>query len=209
MLSKRQYLQAMGIDIWTRRAAQPVAEVTIPTLPDVEIEKPSRIRAVRQTQIRDEPGPLKDVFAETPNFRLALLHYGSVGLCCLMGVEKKGDDKARFPRRLCDDIARAVGGNVDGVQYRELAWPMLDTPGIDQSIGPARDVVTQKIKSLPSRVLVMGAEVGRYFPPVEGITIMQTVRFGSQDFLMLPDTGQILAGTVNKRELMTVLLAWR
>lgn len=206
---KRQYLDAMGIDVWSIRPAMPEpAPVTtgVSPLPDLvkaigtdpEPRKQTTESRQKPTQ-RPDPVPAD---AETPHFRFALLHYGSLGICLSLGESDK------FPRRFCDDLARTMDGDVEGLKYHELRWPMLNTAGIDQSIGAAKEVVTQKLKTLPAKVLVIGEDVADYFGPLQEATEMpRTV--GSQSFLLIPGMAKTAASADIKRSLFESLQAWR
>lgn len=206
---KRQYLDAMGIDVWSIRPAIPDTPPAVSgasPLPDLvraigadrEPEKQKRQPAERAT-VSSQPVTGK---AETPRFRFALLHYGSLGICISLGETDK------LPRRFCDDLARTMDGNVDELRYHELTWPMLNTAGIDQSVGAAKEVVTQKLKTLPTRVLVIGEEVADYFGPLQEAAVTPR-SVGSQSFLLIPGMAKTAESADIKRRLFESLQAWR
>lgn len=195
MLSRNQYLKAMGIDVWVRREHQPSQQP-----PPVQPTQPAPL--AEETAAKPAIAAPDSRSGAVPNFRLGLYHYETVGLCLLL------NDGADTPRRLCDDIARVMGGHVDGVGYQELCWPMLDTAGIDQTIGAAREVVTQKFSALPRRVLVFGRDVAEYFQPLAGVTPMQPTRVGNQEMLLVSDLQTFMSSAQDKRQLLRILHAW-
>lgn len=242
MLSKAEYLKAMGIEVWSLRST-----MTFPTtparngrppipgidqIPEVAATKSqARVTSVQNNASQPDPSQLSpsqnkrpqqpssqppsqqqtapptekvaSVATDIPRFRLALLHYESVGLCLSLG------DSKEFPRRFCDDLAKVMGGNVAGVRYHQLEWPMLSTSGIDQSISAARGVVTQKFKVLPNKVIVIGSDVGELFNPLLDMAPVTPHQVGSQSFLLIPALTELLASSTLKRELLVALNQWR
>ncbi len=139
--------------------------------------------------------------SEIPRFRLALFHYGSLGLCLSL------DTADKLPRRFCDDLARSFGGNIDAVKYHQLEWPMLSTSGIDQSIKAAREVVTQKFRLLPPMVLVFGQDVAEYYPPLDTLEAFSPGRVGPQQFLLIPSLSEFMRSGVEKKRLLLTMQA--
>ncbi len=212
-LTRSGYLKAMGIDVWTSRSA-PAPEVVaeaelttqransqaaVSTQPVVERAKEVK-KAKADAPVQADP-PATD--KEIPRFMLALFHYETIGICLSLGAESD------LPRRFCDDLARAMGGNVQSVRYQLLKWPMLSTSGIDQSINAAREVVTQKFRQMPSRVLVFGDDVGEYYNPLRDLAPMSVGAVGAQTFLKIPSLKDFLVSGSSKRELMLAMHHWR
>ena len=112
-------------------------------------------------------------------------------------------------RALISANERAMGGNIESVRYQLLKWPMLSTSGIDQSINAAREVVTQKFRQMPSRVLVFGDDVGEYYNPLRDLAPMSVGAVGAQTFLKIPSLKDFLASGSSKRELMLAMHHWR
>lgn len=194
----RDYLNAMGIDVWSIRPAvdrQPPVAGSSP-VSDV-------VRAIGAAPEPLPPNRTAGAEAEAvPRFRLALLHYGTFGIC----VSLKESEK--LPRRFCDDLARVMGGDIEALRYHELVWPMLSTSGIDQSVNAAREVVTRKLRMLPSQVLVLGDEVAEYFAPLREARQAPYV-LGPQGFLLQPALAETMASADVKRELFLSLQSWR
>ena len=205
-LTRSGYLKAMGIDVWTSRSAitpQVVVAVesaiqSMNSLTEMSTQAPDRdveTTAAVQTEAALVGTPL-------PEFMLALLHYETVGLCLSLRAESE------LPRRFCDDVARTMGGNIESLRYQLLKWPMLSTSGIDQSINAAREVVTQKFRQMPSKVLVFGDDVGDYYNPLRDLAPMSVGAVGAQAFLKVLSLKELLGSGSSKRELMLAMLDW-
>ena len=205
-LTRSGYLKAMGIEVWTPRSAitpQVVVAVesaiqSMNSLTEMSTQVPDRdveTAAAVQTEAALVATPL-------PEFMLALLHYETVGLCLSLGAESE------LPRRFCDDVARAMGGNIESLRYQLLKWPMLSTSGIDQSINAAREVVTQKFRQMPSKVLVFGDDVGDYYNPLRDLAPMSAGAVGAHTFLKVPSLTELLGSGSSKRELMLAMHHW-
>lgn len=213
MLSTRQYLQAMGIDVWERRELRqrrPVLAGTPVADESSTAQEPSRRTVNRITEPRETTRETTDVPAANsqpapavPRFRLGLYHYDSVGLCIFLGEHDE------LPRRLCDDVARIMGGDVEKLRFQELKWPMLETAGIDQSEHAAREVVTQKFRTLPDNLLVFGAGIANYFHPISSLTHMTPARVGTQTMLLVNDLQVFMTSAQEKRNLLRILHQWR
>ena len=206
-LTRSGYLKAMGIDVWTTRSA---------IAPEVVVAVESAIQSMNSITEMSTQAPDRDVETAAavqteaalvgtplPEFMLALLHYETVGLCLSLGAESE------LPRRFCDDVARTMGGNIESLRYQLLKWPMLSTSGIDQSINAAREVVTQKFRQMPSKVLVFGDDVGDYYNPLRDLAPMSTGAVGAQTFLKVPSLKGLLGSGSAKRELMLAMHRWR
>jgi hypothetical protein len=205
-ITRSGYLKEMGIDVWIPRSAiAPQVVVAVESaiqsmngLTEMSAQAPDRdveTAAVVQTKTSSIGAPL-------PVFMLALLHYETVGLCLSLGAESE------LPRRFCDDVARTMGGNIESLRYQLLKWPMLSTSGIDQSINAAREVVTQKFRRMPSKVLVFGDDVGDYYNPLRDLASMSIGAVGAQTFIKVPSLTEILGSGSSKRELMLAMHHW-
>ena len=206
---KRDYLNAMGIDVWSIRPAvgrqsaatgqpSPVPDI-IKTMGAAPGTPPSEVSSLET----GPPGQAATAEAGTvPRFRLALLHYGSFGICVSLG------ESGKLPRRFCDDLARVMGCDLEALRYHELVWPMLDTSGIDQSVNAAREVVARKLGALPPRVLVFGDDVAEYFTPLQEAE-REPQAVGSQSFLLQPALAETMTSADIKRRLFLSLQAWR
>lgn len=210
MLSRQQYLKAMGIDVWSIRPAPGGLAVVQPTLAqgDPDLAVPATYPSMRNASVKSAvTGAIipadRPTKQEVPEFRLALLHYGSIGICLSLGKT------AELPRRFCDDIAGIMGGELKAARFHQLQWPMLSSRDIDQSISAAREVVTQKFRVLPSRVIVFGEDVGEYFNPLRDLPVLTPGSIGSQSFLLIPSLGDLMGSSAAKRELMATLCQWR
>ena len=206
-LTRSGYLKAMGIDVWTSRS--PVAPQVVAAV-EAAIEHASsqagmsRLAPTKNVEA-DSSVQTGDAAAgkEIPEFMLALFHYETIGICLSLRAESE------LPRRFCDDVARAMGGNIESVRYQLLKWPMLSTSGIDQSINAAKEVVTQKFRLMPSRVLVFGDDVGEYYNPLRDLAPLSVGAVGDQTFLKVPSLKGLLGSGSAKRELMLAMHHWR
>jgi len=205
-LTRSGYLKAMGIDVWTSRSA---------IAPEVMVAVESAIQSMNSLTEMSTQAPDRDVettalvqteeaLAGTPfpEFMLALFHYETVGICLSLGAESE------LPRRFCDDVARTMGGNIESPRFQLLKWPMLSTSGIDQSINAAREVVTQKLRQMPSKVLVFGDDVGDYYNPLRDLAPMSVGTVGAQTFLKVRSLKDLLGSGSSKRALMLAMLHW-
>lgn len=206
-LTRSGYLKAMGIDVWTSRSAvapQVVAAVEAAIEPANSPTGMSRQAAAKKVET-DTAVQTGDAATgkQIPEFMLALFHYETIGICLSLRAESE------LPRRFCDDVARAMGGNIESVRYQLLKWPMLSTSGIDQSINAAREVVTQKFRQMPARVLVFGDDVGEYYYPLRDLAPLSVGAVGVQTFLKVPSLKGLLGSGSAKRELMLAMHRWR
>ena len=242
MLTKRETLKAMGIEVWTERSnivvIDDVADIAAEVVPHARSEsRPGEqksaqtgaslaslnalkatlaplegttsdgARAVDKTGISFSSESTANTVQETLSFRYALLHYGSVGLCVSLplGASAQASD---LPRRLCDDIARLLGGDINMARFQELNWPMVQSSGIDQSLPVARQVVTDKFRQLPAKVVVIGRDVGRCFQLIADLEPYSHGNFGGQQFFMVPSLDELISSGEHKKTLMMALLAW-
>ena len=218
-LTRSGYLKAMGIDVWTSRptvAPQMVAAVEAAIEPPNNAQNNAPSDATNNLTGIPRQAAAKKVEADVevqagvaetgkkiPEFMLALFHYETVGICLSLSAESE------LPRRFCDDVARAMGGNIESVRYQLLKWPMLSTSGIDQSINAAREVVTQKFRQMPARVLVFGDDVGEYYNPLRDLAPLSPGAVGVQTLLKVPSLKDLLDSGSAKRELMLAMHRWR
>jgi hypothetical protein len=113
-----------------------------------------------------------------------------------------------LPRRLCDDIAGLMGGNPEGLRFRQLDWPMVNNSAIDQSADAAREVVTQKFSQMPAKVIVIGESLGDYFGPVADLQPWLPARAGRQEILLVPSVRALMDSAAQKRQLLMALKGW-
>ena len=207
MQSRLDTLKEMGIEVWRLRSNLPAVpapspqmdmapQVNMARMPPASIDHPIT-KIPEQSPVSQNAGQEK-----TPRFRFAYLHYGSVGLCLSLA----GD--SALPRRFCDDLARFMGGDVDGVRFQMLEWPMLETSGIDQSMTAARQVVTQKFSVMPAKIIVFGDDVAEYYGPLEKVSSVMPVTVGRQQYLCVASLKTILGSAEDKRSLLQVLNSW-
>jgi hypothetical protein len=205
-LTRNGCLKAMGIDVWTSRSAIALEAVvagdsaiqsmnSLAKMPTQALNRDVETTAPVQTEEALAGAPL-------PEFILALCHYETVGICLSLDAESE------LPRRFCDDVARTMGGNIESLRLHLLKWPMLSTPGIDQSIKAARKVVTQKFRQMPSKILVFGDDVGDYYNPLRDLAPMSIGAVGAQTFLKGRSLKQLLGSGSSKRELMLAMHHW-
>lgn len=195
----------MGIEVWRVRRSVPPGIDTVRDDSSADAASAVQRPAVEaESQPAPRPEVSKPVSAvEVPRFRMALLHYGEVGLCLSLqaGVE--------LPRRFCDDIARCLGGQPDTAKYQQLDWPMLSSGGIDQSIDAARQVVTQKFGVLPEKVLVLGADLAAYYGPLTEAEPGVPMNHGRQSILLMSSLEEVMNSATAKRRLLHTLHEWR
>ena len=215
MRSKRQYLEAMGIDVWSRRPPPVVVKENVKEKTKAatgRADKPKRAEhianATRPSRKVPASGKVPPITHEVPRFSLAFFHYGSIGLCLSLNNEE-----TRVPRRLCDDLARVMNGNIEAVRFHRLDWPMLSTTGIDQSINAAREVVTQKFSTLPARVIVIGRDVADYYEPLANVQAHLPgdaggQKIGGQSVMLIPSLEEFMTSAQAKRDLLPALYQW-
>ena len=196
MLTQFETLKAMGIEVWVHRES---GTVLPESAPEPEMPAPVKQRATKE----NDQVSIPDGEPAIPRFRLAMLHYGSVGFCLSLA------EGAEFPRRFCDDVARAMAADLGALKLQIVEWPMLDTSGIDQSIDAARQVVAQKFGVLPAKVIVVGVDVAEYFVPLEKFRDDAPVLVGGQSYLLVPSLTELLKSADKKRHLMTLLAVWQ
>ena len=212
MPSRASYLKAMGIEVWTRRALVS----PMPNGPDAPArlapgakQEPApaavetTVAPVPSIPASSSPTPVETRVPEVPRFRLGMLHYGDFSVCMLLA------EKAEFPRRFSDDVARLMGADIAAARYQQLDWPMLDTQGIDQSVNAAREVVMRKFAVLARRVLVIGADIGDYYLPLAGFEPLAPRDVNRQSMLWVPGLDTVTASADSKQQFMHVLLGWR
>ncbi len=206
-LNRSGYLKAMGIDVWTSRSAvAPQVVASVDAAIEAANSPTGMSRQAAATKVEtDVAVQIGDAATgeQIPEFMLALFHYETIGICLSLHAESE------LPRRFCDDVARAMGGNIESVRYQLLKWPMLSTSGIDQSINAAREVVTQKFRQMPARVLVFGDDVGEYYYPLRDLAPLSVGAVGVQTFLKVPSLKGLLGSGSAKRELMLAMHRWR
>ena len=205
-IMRSRYLKEMGIDVWTSRSsvvsfgsAAPTFETTSQSStlikdPDLSFE-PRKNEGLVQ-----EPKELSD--GQVPKFMFGLFHYETVGICISLPSERD------LHRSFCDDVARAMGGNIESVRYQLLKWPLASASDIDQSISAAREVVAQKFRQMPPKLLVFGDDVRRYYSPLLDLAPFSAETYGRQSLMMVPSIKNLLSSSSSKRQLMLALCGW-
>ncbi len=200
----------MGIDVWVLRTnVAPIEAETAAAAPAATTQSrgiqqvADAIGPITETQT-DAPKPAPKPAApqklkETPSFTLALFHYGTVGICISVAPGQSP------PRKFCDDVARAAGGDVGGVRYQQLEWPMVKSSSIDQSIDAARAVVAQKFSLLPQQVMIFGSDVCNYFAPIEAGSPGTTIRHEERRFTLMPAVAEVMSSASHKRQLWQLI----
>ncbi len=177
----------MGIDVWMLRPAVPVEPVD-EAKPEEQIEAPVS----------------QPVAEDTPEFTLAFVHYGTVGLC--LSLES---GQTEIPRRFCDDLARSMGGNLEAARFQKLEWPMVKSPGIDQSIETAREVVAEKLDVLPPTVLMFGEDIKIYFAPLADHETGTIRKVQGRSIALFESSLQVMASATHKSTVWHVISSLR
>jgi len=215
MLTQLEALQAMGIEVWTLRDVE-IAEgqpALVSTATDLGAREESlgalglakQINEKAETSTNAHGVKEKTVspnISPSPEFRFALLHYETVGFCVSLS------DVKELRRRIFDDIARFMAADPKTMKQQVIEWPMLESLSIDQSLDAARQVVTQKFRLLPAKVIVVGSDVVPYFGPLEKALTETPVLVGSQSYLLIPSVSELMESAQRKRDLMTSLNDW-
>ena len=231
MLTRRQYLQTMGIEVWTLRGADyqfrpqfvPAAREQMPPARAGAVSVPAGqpgagpARAHSPDALQAVPGPEKarrtpDTAPQSPSpdghvppvFSLAFLHYGTVGFCLSLP-----DARAALPRRFCDDLARALSAKPDNVSVRILNWPMLNSADIDQSTSAAIQVVTHKFSELPGTLLVFGDDIQEYYPALGQQAPGTGQEVAGQTVFLFGSPATIMSSAATKRAVWQTLSAHR
>lgn len=211
VLTRKQYLAAMGVDVWVSRP--PKEEGITGPVPATRPEPPIPASAALKVQARAplpersapsqaaEGRAARQVPEEVPRFSFALLRYGSVGLCLSLANEEK------LPRRFCDDVARAAGGDVESAEFQQLNWPMVKSASLDQCLDAAREVVTHKFSQLPDRIFVFGHDVCAYHHPIARGKPGEVVRDGAKQYVLMAGASEVMASPAEKRRLWKLINA--
>ena len=205
-LMRRHYLKEMGIDVWTSRppyvplsSAPSIFEST--SASSMLVKDPALFSEQRKNE-GSAQGPKDLPGTQIPKFMFALFHYETIGICISLPSEKD------LHRSFCDDVARAMGGNISSVRYQLLKWPMLSAPDVDQSISVAREVVTQKFRQMPPKFLVFGDDARRYYKPLRDLIPFSAATNGLQSLMIVPSLKTLLSSSSLKHELMLALCGW-
>ncbi len=166
---RNQYLRQMGIDVWVLRedgglSGQPVG--TAAALPATDT-------------------------ASSPRFHLCLATYDDLSLIFEVPFEA-----ATLPaelRRLADDIALACGRSRKPA-VQSLRWPMVKSPGFDQSASMARTALAERVASCGPFRLVFGKSVLAWL--------------ADGDIRVADEIGDYLKQPLRKRQLYGVLKEW-
>ncbi len=212
MRTKRQYLDAMGIDIWTLRChasseqqTDVLLEAATPNskVPEAsEVEAAPQVTATKKSAATTETGAKKNSpEQEEPRFTLAFLQYDQLGLCLSLP-----SDQTKIPKHFCDDLARSLGKNPDTGSSQLLEWPLLNSSSIDQSLAAAKEVVMHKFNLLPATVLVFGEAVKQYHPDLEAlVSASPTQETGRQTVYLFDEVTSVMQSADAKRALWQTL----
>ena len=234
---KRDYLRAMGIEIWSIRppvpervvaesVGQPSADhqqaprTVLPAASPTAAQIVAPLRTGQPSGVGSSDHALSldgsrnigsrnidgnigghTGGAEKPVFSLVFLHYRTHGFCLWLNSA----DSA-LSRKFCDDVARFIGADLTATKYQKLDWPMLNTPGVDQSLEVVQEVLAQKFSVLPKQIIVFGEEVCRFHPGLVGTSLGETRILGSQSVLLVPALKTLLDSGSQKRQLLQWLV---
>ncbi len=178
-MSKRQYLDLMGIDVWQKRqpravvdnavveeSSQPVASQMpgesgrTALLADVKrsLQDGSDVQAVPQVvEVVETTNTEVVAPAEpAPEFYLAFSHFSS-----LMMVNIYPGGFAAIPgnhQRFLTTLYFALRGEKGGSQLQEVRWPMVKSDRISQSRDDAKQVLGRHLQQCQSDILVFGED---------------------------------------------------
>ncbi len=234
MLTRREYLEAMGIDVWTRRTGQltrptALSKAALPEeiLPKEVKEKAGAMvgaegarQAMRRNQSVTSPATNADErktvsvlpVAETgkqapPNTAAPVPEFRFALLHYgLIGMCVALEKRAQLPRRFCDDIALALGIPLVDTKYQLLNWPMLESASFDQSRESAMSVVGQKFEMLPRTIIVFGQDVALYHPPLVSIRPPATLETNGQRLVFFPAVAEVMQSAELQRNLWATLV---
>jgi hypothetical protein len=206
-LTKKQYLQAMGIEVWSLRQSHS------PESPGVSEKGAARQRQPARAdsrKVQHQPAPKIAIDSEPripasidlPVFQLAFLHYQSIGFCISLPKGVEG-----VPRRFCDDIARVAGGDIKAAKHHQLNWPMLNNSSIDQSLKAAKEVVAQKFGLLPKTVFVFGEDIRGYFDGIADLEIGSGRTVRGQEMFLFTSISQLMDSSNHKKSLWQFLVS--
>lgn len=180
---RKQYLRAMGIQVWTPRIDLPGAKQP-PVTADTVVERDSQPSPVTEEAISPAVQPDERPSAKTqtqqektsrnnPEFRLVSLLYP--GQCMVVS-----DVSLHSQPQLSDQQSQLLSALLhslgvtdrDAVQPTFFSWPLLQSLQIDQSRHGAIEAVQAFFSAQTGRqslrfVLIMGETAGRYILPHE------------------------------------------
>jgi hypothetical protein len=179
-MSKRQYLELMGIDVWQKRMPRqaPPREAQVSTratavepaladtgqigsalLADVKASLSAQ-SPVPSVLVQEAPTevvqPTREVPEPAPEFFMVFSHFANLSM-----VNLYPNGFASIPgnhQRFLTTLYFALRGEKLGSEIQEFRWPMLKSDRISQSRDDAKQVLGRHIQQCQPDVLVFGAE---------------------------------------------------
>ncbi len=193
-MSKRQYLELMGIDVWRKRQPRTVGETS-----KAQEEQAASVaahgqsgtalladvrRSLQETADEDAPAQkpavvqvpkpelVKPVEA-APEFYLAFNHFASLTMVNIYpgGFAGVPGNHQRFIATLYF----AITGEKGGSELQEVRWPMLKSDRISQSREDARQVLGRHLQQCRPEILVFGADPAELLGVSEASVYAETV----------------------------------
>ena len=185
----RQYLDAMGVDVYSIRVlSEKVASMQVDLSPQApvagsdetlnRVETPSSVTALRQ-QLKAQLGDEKTEVAGTkvkaaendiavplnkteddPRFFFCFLDYENISLMVSLPVNAGGLPSEH--RQLCDDIVFALIKERKIPKVRELRWPMVSAAHIQQGAEDARLIIGEMISQCHDSLVLFGDVTANY-----------------------------------------------
>ncbi|MDA0789521.1 MAG: hypothetical protein O2780_08705 [Proteobacteria bacterium] len=215
MITKLDYLQRMGIEVWLPRDAADAAKNALAETNDHSVAEAASAGETDLAALRSRQQPAKTPAPESstpsapaattsgprkpPRFCLFFLDYGELGICGALTVDGSFDQPMR---RFCDDVAQSILGKVPGkATLLEVRWPLVESSAISQSIEDARELVTASLARLPPRRLILGDEFARIAHGVEDTESVESGELPVGTIVVPADVGAHLNNPARKREL--------
>ncbi len=184
----RQYLDAMGVQIWISKVPLAYARQSEVRLSGVDRMPTSKLHAPQnRARRKDGPPPSPELRANSGsgaparNMRVAPseANVSRFGLCfaryqkllVVFDVEYDSDHLDRVTQSFVDDVAQAAGFDPKGRELFSQQWPMIDNKDVNQDDQAAKAVVQNKTRQLSKNeglILVMGKIAGRFIDDGEG-----------------------------------------
>lgn len=181
----RQYLQEMGIDVWSLRPDKPPHSVAV--VAAESHTEPVQLSASITPQVSGAAASLalvrgvtKDVsaikaqkaspiekttlaesqIADAPTFLFCFLDYDQFSF--LFSLPLNSDSLPGNYRYFADDVYLALTGQRSIPKIRDLRWPMVQSSHIPQTAADAELVVLQKVRQCADKLLVFGEDPANY-----------------------------------------------
>ena len=227
-MSKRQYLELMGIDVWQKRlpgqsvprvaVSGEVAQLAEPKLAAAGQSGASALASVKaslvgsdeQTPVIQEKAtvPVKaakpdlEVSEPAPEFFLAFSHYANLSMANLYP-----SGFAAIPgnhKRFLNTLYFALRGEKLGSDVQEFRWPMLKSDRISQSRDDAKQVLGRHMQHCQPDLLVFGSETADLLaaPSAEPYSL-QVVR--ERNLLLVEDAEIYFRDPSQRRQLWAFL----